>query len=175
LTCLLDSISIRRMRTALLIALLVPAAAVAKTTSFELDGNALKLPGPVQFETGSDKLKPESDAVLQVVADYLEAKPYVSLLRVEVHTDDQGAAATNQRLSEKRAIAVARWLVAKGVPCARLIAVGFGGSKPVAANDTPEHRAQNRRTSFVNAALRGRPVGGQPVDGGGTIAGDVCR
>ena len=96
-------------------------------------------------------------------------------MRIESHTDTDGSAAKNQALSEKRAMAVARALVAKGVDCKRLIAVGFGGEKPAAPNDTPENKAQNRRTLFINAALRGRPIGGMPVDGGGKVAGDVCH
>ncbi len=58
----------------------------------------------------------------------------------------------------------------KGISCARLIGVGFGSSKPVAANDSAENRARNRRTVFVNAALRGRAIGGMPLDGGGVVA-----
>jgi OOP family OmpA-OmpF porin len=53
--------------------------------------------------------------------------------------------------------------------------VGFGGSKPVASNTTPEGRGQNRRVAFINAALRGRAIGGMPLDGGGKVAsGDLC-
>ena len=126
------------------------------------------------FEAGSDRLKPESDAALQHVKDYLEQKSYISLLRVEVHTDDRGPA-TNQQLSERRALSAARWLVTHGVDCKRLIAVGFGGTKPVASNDTAEGRGQNGRAAFVNAALRGRPIGGLPADGGGKVAGNVCK
>lgn len=150
-------------------------ADVAPLPRFELDGNELKVPASVLYETGSDKLKPESDAAIDHVKSYLDAKSYISLLRVEVHTDSQGAADANQALSEKRALAVVRALIAKGVDCKRLIAVGFGASKPVESNATPEGRARNRRTSFINAALRGRPIGGMPVDGGGKVAGDACR
>ena len=147
----------------------------AKTTEFKLEGNALKLPGPVVFETGSDKLSPVSDEVLQVVADYLDAKSYISLLRIEGHTDSDGNPSGNQTLSEKRAMSVARWLIVKGVDCKRLIPVGFGGNKPVAPNDTPDNKAQNRRMMFVNAALRGHAIGGMSVDGGGRVAGDPCH
>lgn len=146
-----------------------------KTTNFQLENGALKLPGPVVFETGSDKLKPESDGVLWIVADYLDAKSYITTLRIEGHTDSDGNANANQTLSEKRALAVARWLVAHGVDCKRLIAVGFGSQKPIFANNSPENKAQNRRIAFVNAALRGHAIGGMPVDGGGRVAGDVCR
>jgi OOP family OmpA-OmpF porin len=144
-------------------------------TSFDLENNALKLPGPVLYETGSDKLKPESDPVLAHVKDYLDAKSYITLLRIEVHSDAQGNSQYNQTLSEKRALAVARALVGRGISCTRLIPVGFGETKPIAPNTTAEGRAQNRRTLFVNAALRGKPIGGMPVDGGGKVAGDPCR
>jgi OOP family OmpA-OmpF porin len=78
-------------------------------------------------------------------------------------------------LSEKRAMAVARWLVGHGVACGRVIPVGFGQTKPVVPNDTPDNKAQNRRVAFVNAALKGKPIGGAPVDGGGKVAGDPCK
>jgi OOP family OmpA-OmpF porin len=140
----------------------------------ELDGQALKT-GPVTFEANSDKLKAEAEPVIAQVASYLGDKPYVTLLRVEVHSDAQGSSAYNQTMTEKRALAVAKALVSRGVDCKRLVAVGFGETKPIADNRTAEGRAQNRRTVFVNAALRGRPIGGLPVDGGGKVAGDVCH
>jgi OOP family OmpA-OmpF porin len=149
-----------------------------KHTDFAMQGGALKLPGPVVFEVGSDKLKPESDVVLEVVEDYLTAKGDISLLRIEGHTDNDGAPAANQTLSEKRALAVARWLVTQGVDCHRLIPVGFGHTKPVAGTidkQTKDDKEQNRRVAFVNAALKGKPIGGQPVDGGGKVAGDPCN
>lgn len=151
------------------LALAVTLLLSADPRPFELDGNLLKTDA-VLFETGKATLKPESDAVLEHVKAYLEAKTYISTMRVEVHSDAQGAEAFNQKLSEERAAAVVTALVKKGVSCARLIAVGFGSTKPVAANDSAEGRAQNRRTVFVNAALRGRAMGGLPLDGGGVVA-----
>lgn len=156
-----------------LLALAGPAAR-AEPARYEIENGALKLPGPVLFETGSATLKPESDEVLGVVQGYLADKEAVSLLRIEGHTDAQGNAAANQALSEKRSLAVARWLVGHGVDCKRLIPVGFGADKPIADNATPEGRAENRRMTFVNAALRGRLIGGMPADGGGRVAGDPC-
>jgi len=135
----------------------------------------LGLPGPVVFETGSDKLSPESDAVLEHVQKYLEATPTITLLRIEGHTDNVGKPADNEVLSEKRAMSVARWLVAKNIACKRLLPVGFGDTKPVADNNTEEGRAQNRRTAFYNAAINGKPIGNLPVDGGGHGAGDPCK
>jgi len=143
--------------------------------TFKVEGGQLRLPGPVVFESAKDVLKPESDDVLTIVKQYLDAKPEITLLRIEGHTDSDGDDKANQTLSELRSLAVARWLVAKGIDCKRLIPVGFGESKPVAANDTAENKAQNRRTAFVNAALSGNPIGGMPVDGGAKVAGDPCR
>jgi len=150
----------------------VPASAPART--FELDGSMLKLLSLIVFETGTDKLKPESDTALEHVKAYLEAKDYITLLRIEGHTDSDGDDQANQELSEKRTLAVARWLIAHGVACERLIPVGFGENKPVQSNETAEGKAANRRISFVNAQLRGRSIGGMPVDGGGRVAGDPC-
>jgi OOP family OmpA-OmpF porin len=149
-----------------------------KITNFQMENGALKLPGAVVFETGSDKLKPESDEVLQVVKDYLDAKPKVTLLRIEGHTDNDGTAAANQVLSEKRAMAVARWLTGAGEKCDRLLPVGFGQLKTIAGTpdkQTADEKTLNRRVAFVNAALDGRPIGGMPVDGGGKVAGDPCK
>jgi OOP family OmpA-OmpF porin len=144
------------------------------TPKFKLKGEQLELPGPVVFETGKADLKPESDTVLQVVHDYLEATPKVTLLRIEGHTDSDGNDAANQTLSEARSMAVSQWLVGKGTDCKRLLPVGFGETKPVADNNTEEGKSQNRRTAFVNAAVNDKPIGGMPVDGGGKPAGDPC-
>ncbi len=148
--------------------------AAADAPRYELDGAALKVPHVVAFEAGSDKLKPESDDAIAYVAGYLDAKSYISTMRIESHTDSDGRAAANQTLSEKRALAVARALVKRGVDCKRLVPVGFGDTKPVASNDTPENKSKNRRTVFANAALRGHAIGGAPLDGGGKVAGDPC-
>lgn len=147
----------------------------AWAASYELQDNALVVPSPVVFETGGDGIRPESEAALQHVANYLKDKTYISLLRIESHTDNQGDPAKNQALTEKRSMSVGRWLIAHGIDCQRLLAVGFGSTKPVADNRSPEGRSQNRRVRFVNAALRGRAIGGMPVDGGGHVAGDLCK
>jgi OOP family OmpA-OmpF porin len=142
--------------------------------NYKLEGNEVKINQPILFETGSGLLKPESDAALKIIKQYLDDKPYISLLRVEAHTDNSGDAVANQMLSEKRAYAVCMALVRMGVDCKRLIPVGFGGTKPVADNSTPDGKATNRRISFVNAALRGHAIGGMPADGGGVVSSDIC-
>lgn len=142
---------------------------------YKLEGNEVKISKPVLFETGSAKLKPESTAALEIIVKYLTDKSYISQLRIECHTDNSGDASANQSLTEKRALAVCKKLIEMGVDCKRLIAVGFGDTKPVADNSTPGGKLENRRVTFVNVALRGRVIGGLPVDGGGQIAGEVCN
>lgn len=141
---------------------------------YTLEGNEVKITKQILFEAGSDKLKEESTAALEIIKQYLSDKSYISLLRVECHTDNSGNQGVSQTLSEKRAAAVCAALVKMGVDCRRLLAVGFGSTKPVAGNDTPEGKAANRRICFFNAALRGHVIGGMPLDGGGKVAGDTC-
>lgn len=162
----------------LAIGLLFSAAlnSAARAQSFKLDGHQLVLPTPIAFKTGTAELdEAASRDSLVLIKEYLTAKAYISKLRVEGHTDKAGESAANQKLSERRALAVCQWLKAKGVECKRLLAVGFGDTKPVAANSSAEGRAQNRRITVVNAELRGFAIGGLPVDGGGKLAGEVCE
>ncbi len=142
---------------------------------YELDGNRLVLPSPVEFKTGTAELLPASAKAINVIASYLKDKSYISLMRIEGHLDSTGSSEASQRLSEQRALAVAKALVKQGTECKRLLPVGFGASKPVAANDSPEGRAKNRRVEAINAELRGRAIGGMPADGGGKPAGDPCK
>ncbi len=110
-------------------------------------GAALILKG-VNFETGKSALLPESQATLNDVAGSLKANADI---RVEVqgHTDNTGSAATNRRLSLARANAVRQYLIDQGVDGSRLVAKGYGPSKPVASNKTADGRAQNRRVELV--------------------------
>jgi OOP family OmpA-OmpF porin len=102
----------------------------------------------IVFDSGSDRLKPESAPVLRQVATYLKENPEVKVM-IAGYTDDVGDVAANQTLSEKRAAAVAASLAADfGIEALRLTASGMGESAPIAANDSPEGRAMNRRVEF---------------------------
>lgn len=153
-----------------------PAAAEAAPGApshvvYELEGNRLKLPDIVRFAGTLDGPGRGSEVALEHIRGYLAAKDYVTLMRIEAHVSGPDA----QALSERRALSVARWLVKKGIDCKRLLPVGFGDTKPIADGSTPEGRQQNTRIEAHNAELRGRAIGGMPVDGGGTLAGDPCR
>lgn len=157
-----------------MLSLLLALPLAADTGTVSLDGNRLVLPGPVPFATGTAELLPEAGPALDAVAAWMGTKTYVTTVRVEAHSDSQGAEAANQALTEARALSVARALVAKGVDCKRLLPVGFGETKPVADNGTVEGRAANRRVELYSAGLKGMAIGGMPMDGGGRVAGDPC-
>ncbi len=101
----------------------------------------------IRFDTGSARLRPESTGILNDVLAMLEDYEDVQLL-IEGHTDNQGADASNQTLSEQRAAAVAAYLTGRGVDTGRLETVGHGEGQAVADNATAEGRAMNRRVVF---------------------------
>jgi outer membrane protein OmpA-like peptidoglycan-associated protein len=102
----------------------------------------------INFDTGKATIKPESDAVLNEIVSLMNANPEWRF-RVEGHTDNVGAKAMNQTLSQQRAAAVVTWLAQNGIDKARLVAQGFGDSKPAADNTTEEGRAKNRRVELA--------------------------
>ncbi len=103
----------------------------------------------ILFDTDSDRLKPESASVIQLIAKGLEINPNLRLL-IEGHTDSVGNAAHNLDLSKRRAEAVKSVLASQfGVDESRLTTNGLGAAKPLDTNDTPQGRAQNRRVEFV--------------------------
>jgi outer membrane protein OmpA-like peptidoglycan-associated protein len=102
----------------------------------------------IQFDTGSDQLRPESINVIKEVAAALQKQPALKL-RIEGHTDSTGDAAKNLDLSKRRTESVKDALVKMGIGADRLTPEGFGQTKPLAPNDTPQGRAENRRVEFV--------------------------
>jgi outer membrane protein OmpA-like peptidoglycan-associated protein len=99
------------------------------------------------FETASAKLLPISTAELDRLKEMLEEN---GTLRIQLngHTDSDGTDASNLTLSSNRAKAVYDYLIQKGIVANRLQYKGFGESQPVATNDTPEGKQENRRTEF---------------------------
>ena len=108
---------------------------------------ALVLQG-VKFDEAKFTLLPESHAILDVVAQSLVANPEVRL-EVAGHTDSRSPAAYNLWLSEKRAEAVVAYLVERGVSPDRLVARGYGLTRPIATNATAAGRARNRRVELI--------------------------
>jgi outer membrane protein OmpA-like peptidoglycan-associated protein len=101
----------------------------------------------ITFATGKADITPESENTLRKALKTLTTYPDISV-EIAGHTDNVGSESSNQKLSQKRANAVRDWLVRQGVDPSRITAVGYGESKPVAPNDTPEGRQKNRRIEF---------------------------
>ncbi|MES0875017.1 OmpA family protein [Sinimarinibacterium thermocellulolyticum] len=110
-------------------------------------GDVVVLRG-VTFEFDSARLTADAQTILDGVVAALQAAPEI---RVEIggHTDARGSEAYNQRLSERRAASVRDYLVDHGIDGARLTAVGYGETRPVADNDSEEGREQNRRVELT--------------------------
>jgi outer membrane protein OmpA-like peptidoglycan-associated protein len=104
------------------------------------------LPSGILFDTGKDVLKPEAKDSLGKAAATLKTSE--TDIVIQGHTDSTGSDAVNRPLSERRAEHVRDFLVSQGVPGSRLTAVGYGSSRPVASNDTPDNRALNRRVQL---------------------------
>ncbi|HEX5437865.1 MAG TPA: OmpA family protein [Gemmatimonadaceae bacterium] len=101
------------------------------------------------FDVGSATIRPESTPTLKEIGQMLTQHADLKL-SIEGHTDNTGSAATNQKLSDERAAAVKTYLVTTyHVDASRLAAKGYGDTKPVASNSTPEGRQQNRRVELV--------------------------
>ena len=102
----------------------------------------------VLFAQAKTDILPESYPELDLVVNFLEENPSV---RIELmgHTDGRGVHADNVRLSQQRANKVKEYLVSKGIDAKRITGKGFGGTKPIASNDTEESRRMNRRVEFV--------------------------
>jgi outer membrane protein OmpA-like peptidoglycan-associated protein len=125
--------------------------------------------GKIVFQVDKAILKPESEKVLSQLLAFLQARGDVTRLRIEGHTDSTASDEHNQELSARRALAVADWLVDRGIDHVRLVAVGFGESKPRGPNDVAAGRAENRRTEFHVMEVNGRPFGSVASLNGGMV------
>lgn len=99
----------------------------------------------VQFDTGKATLKKSSYPALANLLEYMTTKT-TTVIELSGHTDNVGDDDDNLVLSDERAKAVKAYLVSKGVDAKRIVAKGYGETKPIAPNETPAGRQLNRRT-----------------------------
>ena len=103
----------------------------------------------IQFDSGKDKIRPNSFKVLDEVVEVLKEYPYYNI-NIDGHTDNIESynADVAQLLSQDRSINAMNYLINKGVSPERLTAFGHGASIPMGDNNTPEGRSVNRRVEF---------------------------
>jgi len=118
-----------------------------KYTLIEVTREKIELKQQVHFATGKFRVLPDSFPLLDEVVQVLNDSPEMRI-SVEGHTDNVGAEGANLTLSQRRAEAVRDYLVAKGISSARLEAVGYGPTKPIASNKTFSGKTKNRRTEL---------------------------
>ncbi len=99
------------------------------------------------FDFNKADIKPQYYKNLDEVVKVLKANPGLKV-EIQGHTDNVGSAAYNMKLSLRRAQAVANYLIQHGISPSRLTVKGYGFTRPVASNDTPEGRALNRRVQI---------------------------
>ncbi|MCX6292387.1 MAG: DUF5723 family protein [Bacteroidetes bacterium] len=102
----------------------------------------------LEFETAKAIIRESSFASLSELSELLKKKTTFKLL-IDGHTDNVGGKEYNQKLSQARAEAVKKYLGDKGIDGSRITAKGYGLSKPIASNKTPEGRQRNRRVEFT--------------------------
>ena len=100
------------------------------------------------FETNSYKLRSEHYAELKMVGDYLRLHPTLKV-SISGHTDNVGDERHNVMLSARRAESVAEFLVGSGIDYGRVVFKGYGSSKPIEPNNSPQGRAKNRRVEIL--------------------------
>jgi outer membrane protein OmpA-like peptidoglycan-associated protein len=109
----------------------------------------IELKETVFFDSGKDTIQKRSFSLLDQVALVMKAHPEVKKVRIEGHTDSDGADDKNLDLSKRRAKAVLTALVTRGVEAARLDSEGYGETKPIADNKTKAGKAENRRVELA--------------------------
>lgn len=110
-------------------------------------GLITKLKSDITFATGKATLKPEAKTNLQQMSAIMKKYPE-NVLTIKGFTDDTGTSKVNEKLSAERAAAVKKELVADGLPENVISTMGLGPSYPIATNDSPVGRAQNRRVEI---------------------------
>jgi outer membrane protein OmpA-like peptidoglycan-associated protein len=129
------------------------AAALAKFASVKQEsrGMVITLSGNVLFETNKAKLFPNAELKLNDVAKALTQQDPDSRIIIEGHADSQGDEQHNLALSQERAEAVRTYLITQGIAADRVVATGYGETRPIADNTKAEGRANNRRVEIVVA------------------------
>lgn len=123
----------------------------------ELQAKEVVITQAILFDLDAATLRPDAEPILRQVAGLLIQHPELTSIEIQGHTDDQGETDYNLTLSQARVEVVRTWLIANGVAAERLVAKGYGESKPIQPNTTEAGQAANRRVQFVILAQQPPP------------------
>ena len=120
-----------------------------KPKRVEVTAAAIVINEKILFEVDKAVIRPESFDLMNEITAVIKENPRIKKISIEGHTDSDGSAKYNKKLSQKRADSVMAYLTEHGVEAERLTAVGYGEDKPIAENDTDEGKEKNRRVEFL--------------------------
>lgn len=143
-----------------------PGEQVTRTIQLEplqtvVKDNKIMILAPVYFDYNLATIKPESFQILDDVYQTMIDHPEIKKVEVQGHTDSDGSDTYNVDLSQRRVESVRKYLMDKGIDGDRLVAKGYGESKPIATNKTEAGKAKNRRVEFVILEQAAPPPPGQ--------------
>jgi outer membrane protein OmpA-like peptidoglycan-associated protein len=133
--------------------------AMAAMGKVKIENNEVKISEKIMFDTGKATIKPESDKLLDEIAQFLKDQPDIGLIEVGGHADKQGDAKKNVELTQARATAVVDALVKRGVDPKKLRSKGYGAYCPEDPGTTPEAYEKNRRVQFAILKMGGKKTG----------------
>lgn len=125
-----------------------PASTKGCPSAVRIDQSQIRILQRIEFPTRGATIRSSSLVVLDQVYSVLDVNPQIRRVRIEGHTDDRGSSRGNARLSQKRAEAVMKYLVRRGLDPMRLEAKGWGEERPLVKNDSAENMQINRRVEF---------------------------
>jgi OOP family OmpA-OmpF porin len=137
-----------------------PPVAAVEEKKVKIVGTEVTISEKILFDVGKSTIKPESDALMNEIAEVVKtAGKDIDLIEVAGHADIQGDEKNNLKLTDDRAKAVVEGLVKRGVDAKKLRAKGYGQYCPIDEAKTPEAYEKNRRVSFTILKLAGKPTG----------------
>ena len=129
----------------------------------ELQANEIKTLKKIYFEYNSDVIKQESYKILDTITAAIANNPQITFIEIQGHADERGPNHYNLKLTTRRAAAVKKYLVGKGIDESRLRSVGYGEYCPIRDDKTEEAYEENRRVEFIILEINGEPNGVDPA------------
>jgi outer membrane protein OmpA-like peptidoglycan-associated protein len=131
-------------------------------SAVRIDRTQIRILERIEFQTLRAEIRPESLGILDQIRSALEVNPQLRRVRIEGHTDNRGPNLPNEKLSQRRAESVMKYLIKEGIDPSRLEAKGWGEERPLVKNDSEENMQINRRVEFhiVDPAPPQSSIGG---------------